>query len=159
MQPDSFEDVDYLFGGRERLISETDMSSHIRTCSDDGLTITPQPLSGRAESSYQLYENETLNDELQRSFDDAKLIPDSYSLFDSQEDRMEDSLHENLNIITNLQPISVSKIKSQEETLEADLYEQSAQLSVQACPSIEEYEDSSTRCKHKPKPNSPATLI
>lgn len=160
MQPDSFDqDVDYLFGGRERLISETDMSSHIRTCSDDGLTIPPQPMSGRADSSYQLFENDTLNDELQRSFDDAKLIPDSCSLFDSQEDRMEDCVDENLNIITNLQPIPVSKIKSQEESLEADLFEQSAQLSVQACPSIEEHEDSSTRCKHKPKPNSPATLI
>ena len=160
MVADDFDQIDDLFGVRDRLISETDMSSHIRTRSDDEPSSRLRDMSNCGfESSYPVFESEnTLHEELP-SFDDEKLIPDSCSLFGSQEDRMEECFDENLNIITNLQPVSVANEACQEEALEEHVFEQSAVLSMAPCPSVSEHEDTSTRCKHKPKPNSPAVLI
>ena len=61
---------------------------------------------------------------------------------------------DNLNIITHLKPIAVNK--SDEESMEDGLDDASF-LSMKPCPSLEDEDSCSS--KHKPKPNSPASMI
>ena len=129
------------------------MSSNLRTLSDDALT-SQQPKLCRPESSFPILENDTLCDEMQCSIDDAPLFKDTCSLFEAQGDGMDDCINDNLNIITHLKPIAVNK--SDEESMEDGLDDASF-LSMKPCPSLEDEDSCSS--KHKPKPNSPASMI
>ena len=158
--------IDYLFGrdrliSDDHLISETGTASQIRTRSDEALSSKQQDVSYPGESSFPIYGSDNLNEELQGSFEDARLIPDTCSLFGSSDEKMDEGIDENLNVITNLQPVAVPKsaATAQEEQLEDGVLEQSALLSMHPCPSSCEHEDSSTASRHRPKPNSPATMI
>ena len=156
--------IDYLFGrdrliSDDHLISETCTASQIRTRSDEALSSKQQDVSYPYESSLPIYGSDNLNEELQGSCEDARLIPENCSLFGSSDEKMDECIDENLNVITNLQPVAVPKSAVPKEQQEDGVLEQSALLSMHPCPSSCEHEDSSTASKHRPKPNSPATMI
>ena len=129
------------------------MSSHIRTNSEDGLTSNQQQLCCPAESSFPFFENEMRSDELHQSEEEVPNVKDTCSLFDVPIDDQE-CINDNLNIITHLKPINI--ISSEELSMDA-APEVTALLSTKPCPS--EDDDETFSEKHRPKPNSPATMI
>ena len=81
-------------------------------------------------------------------------VKDTCSLLDAHEAMEDDCINDNLNIITHLKPVAIPHVEdlSVESTPEV-----TAVLSTKPCPSY--YEDESHDNKHRPKPNSPATMI
>jgi hypothetical protein len=69
---------------------------------------------------------------------------------------MADCINDNLNIITHLKPVAIPAA-CEELTMEAAPEVTMAVLSTKPCPSEESYETHGY--KHRPKPNSPATMI
>ena len=72
-------------------------------------------MSYPGESSFPIFGSDNLNEELQGSFEDARLIPDTCSLFGSSDEKMDEGIDENLNVITNLQPVAVPKSSTAKE--------------------------------------------